>query len=83
MQTLVTFNIYSCLSYRLRMSGLVSRLRNGIPRPHLHAAGTEEVKGQDKWLDNDDIRYVVQNESIELFTNQRADHSNSPIEHGI
>ncbi|THW85153.1 putative uridine permease [Aureobasidium pullulans] len=38
------------------MSGLVNRIRNGIPKPHLHAAGTEEVKGQDMWLDNDDIR---------------------------
>jgi len=48
------------------MSGLVNRIRNGIPRPHLHAAGTEEVKGKDMWLDNDDIRYVIQCESIEL-----------------
>ncbi|KAH0003434.1 putative uridine permease, partial [Aureobasidium melanogenum] len=31
-------------------------IRSGIPRPHLHAAGTDEVKGQDVWLDNDDIR---------------------------
>ncbi|THW35694.1 putative uridine permease [Aureobasidium pullulans] len=38
------------------MSGLVNRIRNGIPKPHLHAAGTEEVKGQDMWLGNDDIR---------------------------
>jgi NCS1 family nucleobase:cation symporter-1 len=49
------------------MSGLVSRLRNGIPRPHLHAAGTEEVKGHDMWLDNDDIRYVIRKESIKLL----------------
>lgn len=39
------------------MSGLVNRIGNGIPKPHLRAAGTEEVKGQDMWLDNDDIRY--------------------------
>lgn len=38
------------------MSRLVNRIRSGLPRPHLHAAGTEEVKGQDMWLDNDDIR---------------------------
>jgi hypothetical protein len=51
------------------MSGLVSRLRNGIPRPHLHAAGTEEVKGQDMWLDNDDIRYATREDVIELLLN--------------
>jgi hypothetical protein len=50
----------------LKMSGLVSRLRNGIPRPHLHAAGTEEVKGHDVWLDNDDIRYAICSGSIDF-----------------
>lgn len=51
------------------MSGLVNRIRNGIPRPHLHAAGTEKVKGKDMWLDNDDIRYVIRCESVELPLN--------------
>lgn len=51
------------------MSGLVSRIRSGIPRPHLHATGTEEVKGKDMWLDNDDIRYVVQKSPNELLLN--------------
>ena len=51
------------------MSGLVNRIRNGIPRPHLHAAGTEEVKGKDIWLDNDDIRYLTRKEVDELPLN--------------
>lgn len=38
------------------MAGLVNRIRNGIPKPHLHAKGTENVHGQDMWLDNDDVR---------------------------
>ena len=49
-------HLFLFVIFRLRMSGLVNRIRNGIPRPHLHAAGTEEVKGKDMWLDNDDIR---------------------------
>jgi hypothetical protein len=37
-------------------SNLIKRFREGIPGPHLRAKGTENVKGEDMWLDNDDIR---------------------------
>ncbi|CZR59046.1 probable uracil permease [Phialocephala subalpina] len=37
-------------------SKLVRRFREGIPAPHLQAKGAENVKGEDMWLDNDDIR---------------------------
>lgn len=37
-------------------SKLVQRLPNAIPAPHLQAEGTEDLHGEDIWLDNDDIR---------------------------
>lgn len=37
-------------------SNLVKRFREGIPAPHLQAKGAENVRGEDMWLDNDDIR---------------------------
>ncbi|RDW89141.1 uracil permease-5 [Coleophoma cylindrospora] len=37
-------------------NGLVRRFREGISGPHLIAKGAEDVRGEDMWLDNDDIR---------------------------
>ena len=37
-------------------SNLVRRIREVIPAPHLQAKGAENVRGEDMWLDNDDIR---------------------------
>ena len=38
------------------MANLVRRFRESIPAPHLQAKGAENVRGEDMWLDNDDIR---------------------------
>lgn len=70
MQTISYFQyLFLFVTAHLRMSELVSRIRNGIPKPHLHAAGTEDVKGKDMWLDNDDIRYAIQKLTDELLLN--------------
>jgi NCS1 family nucleobase:cation symporter-1 len=37
-------------------SNLVRRVRDAIPRATLKAKGTENVHGEDMWLDNDDVR---------------------------
>lgn len=37
-------------------STLIRRLREVISTPHLQAKGAENVRGEDMWLDNDDIR---------------------------
>lgn len=37
-------------------SNLIKRMREGIPAPHLTAKGAKNVRGEDMWLDNDDIR---------------------------
>lgn len=38
------------------MASLIRRVRAGIPAPHLQAKGAEDVRDEDMWLDNDDIR---------------------------
>jgi NCS1 family nucleobase:cation symporter-1 len=37
-------------------SNPIRRFRNVVPAPHLQAKGAENVRGEDMWLDNDDIR---------------------------
>jgi nucleobase:cation symporter-1, NCS1 family len=37
-------------------SNLIKRFREVVPAPHLQAKGAENVRGEDMWLDNDDIR---------------------------
>lgn len=37
-------------------NNLIKRVRDAIPKPSLQANGTENVHGEDVWLDNDDVR---------------------------
>ncbi|EHL03785.1 putative Uridine permease [Glarea lozoyensis 74030] len=37
-------------------SNLIRRFRDAVPKPSLKAKGTENVHGEDMWLDNDDVR---------------------------
>lgn len=42
----------------IKMMGgtLLQRVRDSLRNPHFEANGAENLHGEDKWLDNDDIR---------------------------